>query len=313
MGSCDVAEHLAAGDGDHPAADLTQALDREEHVVVAHARDEEVVVVVRDRAGHRAALAGRGRGRSRARSCPARRGARCSRPSRRRPRRKRGTEPSIDRQLDGQVLGRDTLAEAMPIARTVATVAGRLDPEVRLGQRAARAGSTRRPRAGTRTRQLPRLAHRRRARGAGGSRARSSTNRMSASRPGAIDPRSWRMPKYSAPFTVAIWIATSGSIPSSIARRTTRSMCPSVTIVSGRTSSVTSRQWRGSTPSSVSTGASASTSLERRALAELDPHPGAQLRERVLARAWSRGTSRLRRRCMPAGGGRGRRRGSSGR
>ena len=49
-------------------------------------------------------------------------------------------------------------------------------------------------------------------------------------------------------------------MPSSTARRTTRSMWPSATIVSGSTSSVTSRQWRESTPSSVSTGASAATS-----------------------------------------------------
>ena len=46
----------AAVDGHHPAADLAQTRDRGQHVVVVHADHEEVVVVVGDRGGHRAAL-----------------------------------------------------------------------------------------------------------------------------------------------------------------------------------------------------------------------------------------------------------------
>ena len=65
---------------------------------------------------------------------------------------------------------------------------------------------------------------------------------------------------YSAALTVAIWIATSGSIPAAIAVRTAWLRWPTVASVSGCMSSVTSSAWRESTPSSSSTGASFSTS-----------------------------------------------------
>ena len=51
-----LGDHPAAVDGDDAAADLGEVADGEGHVVVAHPDDDEVVGVVRDRRGERAAL-----------------------------------------------------------------------------------------------------------------------------------------------------------------------------------------------------------------------------------------------------------------
>ena len=51
-----LGEHAQPVDGDDPAAELGEPLDREGHVAVGHADDDEVVRVVRDARGERAAL-----------------------------------------------------------------------------------------------------------------------------------------------------------------------------------------------------------------------------------------------------------------
>ena len=94
----------------------------------------------------------------------------------------------------------------------------------------------------------------------GRSSVRSSTRRMSAHRPGAIEPTSWRRPMYSAALTVASWMASSGSRPAAIAVRTAWLRCPVASSVSGCMSSVTSSAWRLSTPSSVRTFTHSATS-----------------------------------------------------
>ena len=56
--------HLPAVDDDDAAAESPRAADGRSHVVVVHPDDDDVVRVVRDRRGERAALAGRSRARS---------------------------------------------------------------------------------------------------------------------------------------------------------------------------------------------------------------------------------------------------------
>ena len=218
-----------------------------------------------------------------------------------------------DGQLDGQVLGRDPLGRDADRAHR-GDVARRLDPEVGLEERSGEPDRLVRLGRVFVGGQLALARGRRRGPGAAGSRRgprrtgcrRAAPVRSSRGRAaGRSTPRRSPSPSGSRPADRCRCLDGAAQRHGPCDRR--RRSC------SGSTSSVTSRQWRGSTPSSVSTAASARDVAERRALAELHPHPGAQLRERVLARRSSRGTSRRRRRCRPGGGGRAHRRGSSGR
>ena len=85
---------------------------------------------------------------------------------------------------------------------------------------------------------------------------------MSARRPGAMLPSSRSSPKCVAVLIVAIWIATTGSQPQSIACRTTRSMWPALTSVPAMQSSVHRMKLRGSSPFSVTAVIWLSTSYQ---------------------------------------------------
>ena len=109
---------------------------------------------------------------------------------------------------------------------------------------------------------------------------------QSARRPGAIEPSSRSSPKCVAVLIVAICSATSGSSPQSIACRTTRSMCPSLTSVPEWQSSVQRMKLRGSSPFSVTAVICAFTSYQAEPEPQHRPHPLAHPRDRVrLARA----------------------------
>ena len=64
-------------------------------------------------------------------------------------------------------------------------------------------------------------------------------NTMSAHFPGAMEPRSWSIWKHWAQLMVTIWMAVTGSMPSSTAVRTMWSRWPSATSVWGCVSSLT--------------------------------------------------------------------------
>ena len=126
-----LGEHLAAADRDDASAELGEAGDRERHVVVAHPHDDEVVRVVGDGRGQRAALQARAARRTRARCARWRDAARRRRSSPGRARRRQPRAPSTTAGSQTSATRSRPGPRSSPIARIARPSTGSRSPAAR--------------------------------------------------------------------------------------------------------------------------------------------------------------------------------------
>ena len=288
-GSGSSASTLAPSTTTIPPPMFASRAHRERHRVVAHPDDDDVVRVVRDRRGERAAPEAEARARSRAPIRPVPRWRSTTAIFARSRSGSATASPAAHGRLLDERLGDDLARDEPDHARAAAAPRDRGRPRARARRRAPCAAPSRAPRRAGSRRPAARPSARARGRSARGRGA-------AAGRPGsrARSRRGARARATSAGLSVAQTSASSGGIPNATASRTIALMWPSSAMCSGSRSSVQNaircgpysreqRQQRVQVP-------------RRRRLADQQPHPGAQPLAALLDGRTPRGRSGSRRR-----------------